>query len=78
MQNITLSVPKELLKRVKRLAADRDTSVSAMMTDALAHLADNDTRYSSARRRSLAAMKAANSLGTNGQATWTRDELHER
>ena len=77
-RNITLSVPRELLRRVKRLAADRDTSVSALMTEALSRLADDDRRYSAARKRALAAMKSARSLGTRGQRTWTRDDMHER
>lgn len=77
-QNVTLSLSRELLKRVKRLAADRETSVSALMAEALAELADRDRRYSSARRRALAALAAARSLGTRGRATWTRDDLHER
>ena len=77
-QNVTLSLSRELLKRVKRLAADRETSVSALMAEALSELADRDRRYSSARRRALAALAAARSLGTRGRATWTRDDLHER
>ncbi len=77
-QNITLSLPRSLLRRVKRLAAERDTSVSALMTEALSGLADEQTRYSAARRRSLAAMRQARSLGTGGRRTWTRDDLHER
>ena len=77
-QNITLRLPKELLKRVKRVAADRDTSVSALMTEALDRLADEDRRYSAARKRALAALGSARSLGTQGQRTWSRDELHER
>ena len=77
-QNITLRLPKELLKRVKRVAADRDTSVSALMTEALDRLADEDRRYSAARKRALAALGSARSLGTRGQRTWSRDELHER
>lgn len=77
-QNVTLSLPRELLKRAKRLAADRDTSVSALMAEALGRLADYDRRYSAARRRSLAALAKARSLGTRGRATWTRDDLHER
>ena len=77
-QNITLSLPRELLKRVKRLAVDRDTSVSALMTETLARLADDDRRYSAARRRALAALRSQRSLGTGGLPTWTRDELHER
>lgn len=77
-QNITLSVPRELLKRVKRVAADRDTSVSALMTEALDRLADEDRRYSAARKRALAALRSRRSLGTQGRRTWSRDELHER
>ena len=77
-QNITLRLPKELLKRVKRVAADRDTSVSALMTEALDRIADEDRRYSAARKRALAALKSVRSLGTQGRLTWSRDELHER
>lgn len=77
-QNVTLSLPRELLKRIKRLAADRDTSVSALMAETLASIADEDRRYSAARRRGLAALRAARSLGTHGQPGWSRDELHER
>lgn len=77
-QNITLSIPRPLLKRAKRLAAEREMSVSALMTEALARLTDRERRYSTARKRALAAMKSARSLGTRGRRTWTRDELHER
>jgi hypothetical protein len=77
-QNITLSVPRELLKTIKRLAADRETSVSALLTEALARLADEDRRYSAARKRALTALGVPPSLGTGGRASWTRDQLHER
>lgn len=77
-QNITLSLPRDLLRRIKRVAADRDTSVSAIMADALARVADEESRYAAARRRALAALRFARSLGTEGRRTWTRDELHER
>ena len=77
-QNITLSVPRELLRRIKRLAVDRDTSVSSLMSEALARLADEDRRYSAARKRALAALRSPRSLGTGGRRTWSRDELHER
>jgi len=35
--NVTLGLPRRLLKRVKRLAAERETPVSALMTEALEH-----------------------------------------
>ncbi len=77
-QNITLSVSRTLLRRVKRVAADRETSVSALMAEALARLADEDRRYSAARKRARAALAAPRSLGTEGRRAWSRDELHER
>ena len=76
--NITLSLPRDVLKRVKRLAADRDSSVSALMTEALIRLTDEDRRYAALKKRALATMKSARSLGTGGRPGWTRDELHER
>jgi hypothetical protein len=77
-QNITLSLPKALLKRVKRVAADRDTSVSALMAEALDRLADEDRRYAAARKRAVAALRSPRSLGTRGRRAWSRDDLHER
>ncbi|HEX5634023.1 MAG TPA: ribbon-helix-helix protein, CopG family [Gemmatimonadales bacterium] len=77
-QNITLSVPRDLLKRVKRVAADRETSVSALMTEALERLADEDRRYAAARKRALKALRSPRSLGTGGRRTWSREDLHER
>ncbi|BCS32502.1 CopG family transcriptional regulator [Luteitalea sp. TBR-22] len=77
-QNITLSLPRDLLRQIKRVAADRDTSVSAIMTEALTRVAEHDRRYAAARRRARVAMKGARSLGTGGRASWTRDDLHER
>jgi hypothetical protein len=77
-QNITLALPKALLREVKRLAADRDTSVSALMAEALGRLASEERRYAAARRSALAALASATSLGTHGRRGWTRDSLHER
>lgn len=77
-QNVTLSLPRELLRRIKRLAADRDTSISSVMTQALARLADQERRYSAARTRGLTALRTPRSLGTRGRRTWSRDELHDR
>jgi hypothetical protein len=77
-QNITLSLSRTLLRRVKRVAADRETSVSALMAEALGRLADEDRRYSAARQRARAALASPRSLGTEGRRAWSRDDLHER
>ncbi|MEX2458800.1 MAG: CopG family transcriptional regulator [Actinomycetota bacterium] len=77
-QNITLSLPRRLLKRVKLLAVKRDTSVSGLMTDLLEELVERDDDYERARRRALALLEDARPMGTSGEASWTRDELHRR
>jgi hypothetical protein len=77
-QNITLTIPRKLLKQIQKLAAKRDTSVSALMVQALSSLADEDRRYSAARKCALAALTEAQSLDTNGTVNGSRDELHER
>ena len=77
-RNITLALPVALLKQAKRVAADRETSVSALLEEALksAVRPDADERYEAARRRYVARRQTP--LGTKGRRTWTRDELHER
>ena len=77
-RNITLALPVTLLKQAKRVAADRDTSVSALLEEALRQAVkpDADERYEAARRR-YQARKTAD-LGMNGRRAWTRDSLHER
>ncbi len=77
-QNITLSLPRALLRQVKRVAADRDTSVSALMTEVLVRIADENRRYSASRRRALAALREPTDLGTGGRISWSRDDLHGR
>jgi hypothetical protein len=52
--------------------------VSALMAEALDRLADEDRRYSAARKRAVAALRSAGSLGTRGRRTWSRDDLHDR
>ncbi|MGH2760861.1 MAG: CopG family transcriptional regulator [Actinomycetota bacterium] len=78
-QNITLALPKPLLRRVKIAAAERDTSISAILTglleDFLRRSADD---YEQAMRNAITAMRKGYDLGTRGRRTWTRDELHAR
>ncbi len=77
-QNITLSVPKDILRRVKHIAVDRQTSVSGLMLEMLEDLVRHEDAYAQARERHLALLKKGFNLGTHGKITWTRDELHER
>lgn len=77
-QNVTLSVPKEVLREARVIAARRDTSLSALMTAMLDQLVEEERGYAAARERSLARIEKGFDLGSGGRATATRDELHER
>lgn len=74
-QNITLSLDKDLLARVRVLAARRSMSVSRLLVEELTEVVEEAERYEQARRQALAAMEQGFHLG--GQAV-SRDALHER
>ena len=77
-QNITLSIPKETLLKVKLLAVKRQTSVSGLLTQTLEKLVQQEDAYSHARQRHLGWLEQSTDLGTGGQISTQRDELHER
>jgi hypothetical protein len=78
-QNVTLALPRRLLRRVKIAAAERETSMTAIITRLLEDFVrQKDDDYEKAMRHALVAMKKGYDIGTHGKRTWTRDELHER
>lgn len=77
-RNVTLALPGDLLRELKIVAAKRDRSLSALLTETLRGIVDEESGYAEAQRASMAALKKGFDLGTGGQITWTRDELHER
>ena len=77
-QNITLTLPKSVLRRIKILATQRHTSVSKLLTETLEEIVAHETGYARARKRQLVWLARGVDLGTHGQARWTRADLHER
>jgi predicted transcriptional regulator len=77
-RNVTLTIPEDLLRQLKIIAAKQDTSISAMITKALRRIADEENGYAEAQRGMLEDLRKGYSLGTRGKIGWTRDDLHER
>lgn len=75
-QNVTLSIPKELLQEAKIIAIQRNSSLSGLLSSLLEDMVMREHRYQAAKRRSLARLADAPAL--TGDYTWTRDSLHER
>ena len=76
MKNITLSVDENILAAVRRLAAERNSSVNGLVREYLAALAAHEDRAKRARAR--LRKLSAQSQGQLGGKTWTRDDLHDR
>jgi hypothetical protein len=75
-QNITLSIPKDVLRRAKIVAIKRNDSLSGMLTGLLIELVEREDRYEEAMRRGLAGLNETRELG--GDYAWSRESLHER
>lgn len=77
-QNITLSLPKEILLKVKLIAVQRGTSVSSLLAQMLEDLVQQEDAYAHAQRRHLQWLEQGADLGTGSQVLTQRDELYER
>jgi hypothetical protein len=77
-QNVTLSIPKDLLKKAKIMAASRDKSLSQLLKESLEEKVREERDYHRARKRQLRLLKEGFDLGTKGQVNVSRDDLHAR
>ena len=77
-QNITLSIRKDILQKVKILAVKQRTSVSALMTNLLEDIVARDEGYQTAKQKYSLLLQQDIDLGTNGLMDCSRDELHAR
>ena len=75
-QNITLSLPKSVLRRMKLLAAQRQSSVSRLLTQAVENMLAEETEYATAHKRQVIWLEKGFKLGFRKPAN--RDVLHER
>ena len=75
--NVTLSVDEEIVKKVRKIAMDRDTTLTAMVREYLTSVANSD---SVDRKEQVARlMRSSERLSRDmGPRTWTRDDLYDR
>jgi Family of unknown function (DUF6364) len=77
--NITLSLDDELVKEVRKIAVDQDTTLTGLIRDYLERLA-KETASSGRRRRERQALERSfeRFQFQVGKRTWTRADLHDR
>jgi hypothetical protein len=77
-QNITLSLPREILKKGKVLAARKGISLNELVRELLQANTEDDGEYQASAERQIKRMKEGIQLGTKGKISWKRDQLHQR
>ena len=76
MKNVTLAVDEKTLREARRIAAERSTSLNAMIREFLQELTERESRADEARRR--ISKLCSESTAEVGPKDWSRDELHDR
>jgi plasmid stability protein len=74
-RNITFSLPVELIRRAKIVAAERDTSLNALVREALAQAVNRSDEYRQAGERLLALSGVG--LFEMPEQRWAREELYD-
>ena len=77
--NITLSLEDNLVKEVRKIAVERDTTLTGLVRSYLQELAAEHVK-SGRKRRELEALERSFEKYQfhMGKRTWTRADLHER
>ena len=77
MKNITLAIEDEVLEKARIVAAEKKTTVNAMVREFLAEVANRDERLAEARRELLELMRTSTAR-MRPDFKFDRDETHER
>ena len=76
MKKITLRIDEGVILAVRRHAAERGSTVNAIVREFLTELVNREDRVRKARQR--IAELSGRSTARIGSRAWTRDELHQR
>ncbi|KUK51938.1 MAG: Uncharacterized protein XD78_2308 [Desulfotomaculum sp. 46_296] len=77
-QNITLSLPKDILLKAKHIAIEKQASLSGLLCRTLEEMVKREDSYKKAREWRLSILNNVPDLGTAGSINWTRGDIHER
>jgi hypothetical protein len=77
--NITLSLDDELIKKVRKIVVERDTTLTGLVRDYLEKLAVEDVASGQRRREREALERSFERFRfTVGKRTWKRADLYAR
>ncbi|MCX6055946.1 MAG: DUF6364 family protein [Chloroflexi bacterium] len=77
-QNITLSIPKEVLKQARIIAIQRRQSLSGIVTEFITEIVESDMTYQQAYQRQTKQLDKGFELKFESGSRSNREALHER
>jgi len=77
--NVTFSLDDELVKKVRKIAIDRDTTLTGMIREYLERIAAEDSTAGRKRReREILEQSFKRFEFKVGKRTWKREDLYDR
>lgn len=77
MPNITLSIDEEIIRKVRKIAIDRNTTLTQMVRDYLSSVASRDSMFKTNTLHMLE--QSFEELNRDmGKRTWRREDLYAR
>ena len=76
MKNVTIALDEAMVREARRIAAERATSLNALIREFLERLTLRESQPRTARVR--IAQLCRDAKAEVGERTWSRDELHDR
>lgn len=77
-QNLTLSLPKDLIRKAKIQAARENKSLSRFTLEAMEEKLRRSSGYKSSMKRHIKIFSSGMDLGTQGNLEIDREQVHER
>ena len=77
-QNVTLSLPKALLRKAKLRAVREDKSLTQLVRDLLEREVRSQGGYAKALSRQRRLLEKGFDLGTGGRLEVSREQIHDR
>ena len=77
-QNITLSLPKDLLQKAKIMAIKKNKSLSGLLSEYIVKMTKEEEAYQAAKARHQNLLEKGFDLGFKGKIPWKREQFHER
>jgi hypothetical protein len=77
--NVTLSLDDDLVKRVRKIAVENDTTLTGLVRDYLTKLASEDSNSGRRRRERESLQRSFEQFSFKiGKRTWKREDLYVR